>query len=280
MSITAKVLADTINPYTDQRITTFVLHYPRTPVHDQFLMHRGISRSVASARAINIDKMIRAVLDDPAYPVDVRMNQKGMQGYTTAGPDEEATTMRVWQDWLKHSVAAAIQLKSIGIHKQTVNRLLQPFSHVDVIATATDWPYFFALRLADDVQPEMRILAQTMFEAISQSTPVESDLHLAFVTDEERATLRNVDGTEVPDDKLLCISAARCARVSYANHLGEHPTQEEDLAFAARLWTSKHRTPFEHSAMSLVENDANRNFIGWQSARSYFEEVDDGNDIL
>ena len=54
--------------------------------------------------------------------------------------------------------------------KQVVNRLLEPFSHISVVVTATEWDNFFALRCHPDADPTMRALAEAMRDAIRRAS--------------------------------------------------------------------------------------------------------------
>ena len=67
MVVKVEILADSISR-TNNRITTFMLEYPRF-IHAEMLVHRVFSKNSASSRAIPIDKMIQKVIDDPAMPV-------------------------------------------------------------------------------------------------------------------------------------------------------------------------------------------------------------------
>ena len=63
-----------------------------------------------------------------------------------------AQTAAYWAEmFLKH-----------GVHKQIVNRLLEPFTYIDVVVTATDYANWFVLRNHPDAQPEIQELARLM----------------------------------------------------------------------------------------------------------------------
>ena len=84
-------------------------------------------------------------------------------------PGTDSTLMQMVQEEWKIAALSAAQYASNmvgwGCHKQTVNRLLEPFSHINVVVTATEWDNFFGLRLHKDAQPEMRELAIKMWLA-------------------------------------------------------------------------------------------------------------------
>ena len=45
------------------------------------------------------------------------------------------------------------------IHKQIANRLLEPFTTIKVIVSATEWDNFFSLRISPQAQQEILMLA-------------------------------------------------------------------------------------------------------------------------
>ena len=155
------------------------------------------------------------------------------------------------------------------MHKQHVNRLLEPFLPIKVVVTATEWSNFFRLRLAEDAQPEIQMLAACMAEAMSKAKVQRYGLHIPYLTEEETERLITDHGDyHLP----MKISAARCARVSYYKHDGKRPTAEEDLELAERLVHSRHLTPFEHPAQDcLSAEEACANFRGWCSMRYEME---------
>lgn len=76
--INADIIADSKNEH-GQRITTFILTYPRI-IHAELLTHRLFSRNAASSRAIPASKMIKDIEKDPFIPVAWQKAHSGMQG--------------------------------------------------------------------------------------------------------------------------------------------------------------------------------------------------------
>lgn len=271
-TITAKIIADSISP-DNIRLTTMQLRYPKC-IHGEAKTHRQIriadrayellqevgfmddpnlSRNASSSRAIPVKRLIQDVLDDPYVPVHWGKNQKGMQadeehdamvcmnGLIGFEPREEA-----WLRALNHAVEAAKAFDKAGYHKQIVNRLLEPWAHINVVVTATEWSNFFALRDHEDAMPEIRMLAQAMKKAMAESTPFRLELggwHVPYVGYHEFGQIGNL-GTSIK------VSVARCARVSYLTQEGKTPTIEEDLKLYDRLINSVplHASPAEHQA--------------------------------
>jgi thymidylate synthase ThyX len=254
--IEASIVCDSVSP-NGNRLTTFKLRYPKF-IHGEFMTHRVISRNASSSRALPTAKLLEEVRSDAlrAAPVFWGKNQPGMQA-------AEELTGRALQaaqdDWAIAADQAAIIAEDMlknNVHKQIVNRLLEPFSHINVVATATEWDNFFGLRLHRDAQPEMRALAIAMWETRKASEPIPllpGEWHLPFVdqADHERIQKMLEAGTILNDRPLIKTSVARCARVSYESfETGKRSTIDEDLKLYDRLVGAQplHASPAEHQA--------------------------------
>jgi hypothetical protein len=188
MTITARVLADSVNP-RGARLTTFVLRYPRY-VHAEFMTHRAFSRNAASSRAVPFPKALARVMEDPAMPLVWGKNQSGM---VAAGPlpDILPDTPDGWSmpqydrltkgwaegKWLGARDSAAHYATDLyadgeGLHKQHVSRIIEPWSHIEVVCSATALGNWYHLRMAPDAMPEMQALAKAMQHAQDNSVPV------------------------------------------------------------------------------------------------------------
>lgn len=261
--ITAKIIADSV--WAGKRLITLQLRFPRF-IHPELLTHRVFSRSASSSRAVPIQKTIDQVMQEPAHPIHFGLNQAGMVAEKEADEAVQDCAMKLWLKARDEAVKVAAQLAQLGIHKQVVNRILEPFQLIDVVVTATDWDNFFKLRLASDAQPEMQELAKQMKKAIDESTPEQTFLHVPYVTSEERVQITQEYGDKATQ-VLQRISAARCARVSYKNHDQSDPVIEKDLELADHLWKAQHLSPFECTARIQMVNARYANFTGWQSYR-------------
>lgn len=299
MTITAKIIADSISP-DNIRLTTLQLRYPRF-IHAEFMTHRTFSRNASSSRAIPVERLIRDVIEDPVYPSFWGANQKGMQAkeecFHKVGIGGKAGTREEMWDRARNDAAYYAQkFADAGYHKQIVNRLLEPFSHINVVVTATEWDNFFALRCHPDAQPEMRILAETIRNEIDSCEPKQISYgqnhpfnwHLPYVGEDEWKNwpqdLRDGgDGYSAEDcrDNLIKLSVARCARVSYFTHEGKPPNITDDLRLYDRLVGSSplHASPAEHQATpderAPIYNWKNLrlqgNFRGWIQYRKILE---------
>ena len=264
--IEAKIIKDSMGP-SFVRLTTFVLTYPRF-IHSELMTHRVFSRNASSSRAIPVNKLVQAVIDNPAMPIEFRKNQKGMQACEPL-EDQEAAR-KVWLKARDAAVLYAQKMADMGIHKQYVNRLLEPFAHISVVLTSTDFDNFFALRMHKDAQPELYVLAQQMHELYRGSEPnflQKGEWHLPFITEldlEECKKATNTDKDVL--DLLIKRSVAKCARVSYLNHEGRPTTIEEDVSLYDRLLAARplHASPAEHQATPVEDpNFRSGNFRGW-----------------
>lgn len=265
--IQAKIVEDSIAP-SGVRLTTFVLTYPRF-IHSEFMTHRMFSRNASSSRAIPVKKSIQMVLENPVIPLAFTKNKAGMQGGDPLGGDQHEKALKLWLYVRDVATEAAQELADLEVHKQYANRILEPFSHITVVCSATDYANFFALRCHPMAQPEIMALADLMYDEYQASNPNQmsiGDMHLPFVSNEERE--------ELPQDDLIKMSVARCARVSYLNHEGKKPTLEEDITLYNRLVGSApiHASPAEHQAIAMGDESRSGNFRGWIQYRKLLLE--------
>ena len=244
--ISAKIIKDSANPW-GKRLTTFVLTYPRF-IHAEMNTHRAFSRNASSSRAIPVEKQIAAAMTDVVYPIQFTSNQKGMQGGPDLSPDKSSLIIAEWDAAREDALRHARRMAEIGLAKQYVNRIIEPFSHITVVCTATEFDNFFALRRHPDAQPEIHALADAMWIEYDKSIPVErktQEWHLPFVGEDE--PLYTIDEIMAGIYK----SVACCARVSYKNHDSSTPTPEQNKELYDRLLSRHpiHASPAEHQAV-------------------------------
>ena len=299
--INAKILLDSVNP-TGNRITSWILTYPRF-FHSEILTHRAFSRNAASSRAIPVKRMIDDIRQNCAMPIFWGKNQAGMQAkeelddiikrreilvspvgnsldpYTLTVTDKHAAK----HEWLAardSAIKHAEKMMELGVHKQIANRIIEPFMHMTVIITGTEFENFFALRAHPDAQPEFQDLAYKMLDIYQLSEPNKlkaGEWHIPFgdKLDETRLTELYYQ-TAIPHEELkLRISVARCARVSYLNFEGKDD-YNKDIELSETLSSSGHWSPFEHSAMALSTSEYSGNFKGWKQYRKTFNEENRG----
>jgi thymidylate synthase ThyX len=258
----ARVLLDSVSP-ARVRLTTLEVTFPRF-VLSEFNTHRTFSRNSASSRAVPTTKLLDKVEKDPVLPLEWGRNKAGMSANDVLSPHEEEEAKRIWLSARDAALEHARRLLALKVHKQELNRVLEPFLWHTVIVTATEWENFFALRCAPTAQPEIRAAAERMRDALAASTPREvgyGHWHLPLVQNDER-------GLDLESQKK--ISAARCARVSYLTHEGKREI-EKDIELHDRLKSDRHLSPFEHVATPAPDADFHANFRGWLQMRREIE---------
>lgn len=270
----AKIIEDSQAP-NGVRLTTLQLRYPRF-IHAEFMTHRVFSRNASSSRAIPVAKMIEQIRVAPAMPLHWGKNQPGMQANFEVDDKTKAEAQRTWTLAAESAIEHAIRMNELGVHKQIVNRILEPFMFISVIVTATEWDNFFELRVHPDAQPEIFALSSAIRTAMCKSNPrlvlCSKDTHLGWHLPYITETERNED---IDPETLAKISAARCARVSYLTHDGDKPSIEKDISLYEKLVGGRplHASPVEHQAYPLDSaNQWNKNFRGWYQHRSFVEE--------
>lgn len=285
MGITAKVVADSVTP-DGQRLISWELRYPRF-IHQEFMTHRAFSRNASSSRAVPVSRMIREVVDNPAMPVSWGSNQPGMVAGAEVSEADRDAAIQLWLQGRTQAVSVANALHAMGLHKQIVNRVLEPFSHIRVLCSATETDNFFKLRDHPNAQPEMQALARAMRAAMDASTPRKlgpRQWHLPYIERADYVMFDTYEGAEWdgtgahPISTLIKLSVARCARVSYRNAQGHLPATDHDLSLYQRLMsdTPMHASPAEHQATPVVDECSARlaaqsNFSGWVQYRKIVE---------
>ena len=255
----AKILADS---FCGTRLTTFEVTYPRF-VHSECLTHRQFSRNSSSSRAIPIEKMIAQVVENPVVPVFWGKNQKGMQSEVAMTPEEQVSAQVLWLDARDKAVESARFLQASGLHKQLVNRVIEPWMWITVILSATEFENFFHLRCHKDAQPEIRKIAEMMQLLYQSSKPrllKAGEWHLPLLQPEDE---------DLTQDQKLKVCTGRCARVSYLTHDGKRDP-EADITLHDRLLMSGHWSPFEHCAVATIDDSFYGNFKGWKQYRKFF----------
>jgi hypothetical protein len=308
----AEVISDSIG-IVAPRLTTFKLRYPWI-IHSEAQTHRvisldedteivertpslmadkNLSRNAGSTRAIPVKKMIDSVLSDPYVPLFWGKNQKGMQAGEELSPAEVQKAKMAWMHALDNTVASARELDAMGIHKQQINRLLAPFSHITVVVSGTEWSNFYALRRHGAAEPHIRMLADAMWHAQFCSSPKllgTSEWHLPFVgpQDWERAwqmaggSMRGSGARMTTPEQiklLVKLSTARCASTSYKTVDGFDMTIERAAALHDKLVADipLHASPAEHQAQpdgtqidrvnDWMNSHLHGNLVGWRQYR-------------
>lgn len=271
-------------------LSTFIMRYPRW-IHAEARTHRllsieedleifvptcsvmsdpNLSRNASSSRAIPVEKMIKDVIENPAIPLHWGANQRGMQAenqHTSGvylrrlGEDHYIHMDRkmAWLTACNYAIEAAQAFASAGYHKQLVNRLLEPFSHITVVVSATEWTNFIGLRNHKDAEPHIQLLAKALKKELERTDNIQElqpgEWHYPFVTEETRSDLlsymtQNFIDIQLMPEYLRAISVACCASTSYKTVDGFSMTPDRGKALHDKLVGSDplHASPAEHVA--------------------------------
>jgi thymidylate synthase ThyX len=243
---------------------TVRMRYPRI-IHAEVMTHRVFGRNARSSRAVPVRTMLGETVNTPYVPWHWLKNKPGMQGTEPLTPEEEEEAIKIWLTARDCSLKAAEQLfdpDGLNIHKQNPNRLLEPFMYIDVLITATEWENFLWLRDHKDAEPHLQDLARMTRQALAEAEFQHlkpGEWHLPYIEeyewqdafsylDQQESSLGPAD-QEMIATFLRKISAARCARISYAPFDGD-ASYERELERYNLLVSSErvHASPLEHQA--------------------------------
>lgn len=271
-NISARVVADSISP-TGQRIVTIEAEYPRF-ILAEVNTHKALEKNSASSRAIPIKTMIEQIQSNMAVPLYWGKTKAGMQA--DGEIDSIPTGKKYWNEAFVKARNTALGLSDIGLHKQTANRLLEPFQMMKTVMTGTDWDNFFNLRIHPDAQPEFCMLAYKIYKAIEGSTPIPllaGQWHLPYVSSSH---MLSPEGTPIYTSleyftgdigtdtyKVLTleeaqrISASCCAQTSYRK--SDDSLEKADKVFEMLVGADVlHASPFGHLATPVQRTVVNR----------------------
>ena len=244
-NISAKVVAHSVSSVDGVELKTLELEMPKF-ILAEFNTHRMFSRSTASSRAIPVETMIELVQTNPAVPVFWGKAEKGMSA--TEEIDDVDEAVGVWRLAKRQAIALVNFLHSIGLHKQTANRLIEPFQMVKTVVTATEFENFFWLRHHPAAQPEMQDLAVQMYNALQVSKPVElkpGQWHTPYF---ENGYWTDSNSTSLEEARLISVSC--CAQVSYRKN-DTSLEKAKDLFNRLMGAVPKHASPTEHQATPI-----------------------------
>lgn len=265
----AKVILDSTNARGD-RLTTMEVVMHRF-VLAEFNTHRVFSRNSASSRAIPVQKRLDSVRNDPALPLSWPAERPGMQGGDEITGTRLEELVQFWKTQAWNAANAAERAADHGLHKSVVNRILEPFLWHTVVVSSTEWDNFFIQRCSPLAQPEIRVCAEAMLLALTDSKPTELDYgmwHMPYLHEDELHQFANAELAKK-------ISVARCARVSYLTQDGiRDPAKDVELYERLVTATPPHASPLEHVATPALNWHAQNerhisrgNFQGWRQLR-------------
>lgn len=245
----------------------------------------NLSRNAASSRAIPVSKMIADIRADPAIPLYWGANQKGMQAseecdnpvvlnhvlsgelqavYDYYGEQDplKVTRIEAWLEGMERAISLAEAFAEAGYHKQIVNRLLEPFMHITVLVSATEWDNFLELRDHKDAEPHIQLLAREVRKCLERTDDIKTlrpgEWHLPFITGDDYEHLaRAIEaGFDTGKDgvvlHMIKKSVACCASTSYKTVDGFDMTLERAVELHDKLVAARpiHASPAEHVAQA------------------------------
>lgn len=324
----AKIIADSISK-AGKRLTTFEITFPRI-VLAEFNTHRMLSRNSASSRAIPFKKQIKRIVDNPFIPERFPLDGKGMQpgNYIDKEHPQWGNCLDAWMEARDGALDLAAGLYTCmdgkymlewdwqnddkpepAIHKQIVNRLLEPFMWHTVIVTATEWDNFFKLRTHHAAQYEIKRIADLMYEVYhyydrfgSNELPREllgttipkpmelriGEWHLPLYDYDidHRLVIDFIENPSIQIEEAILnkkweaqkrISAARCGRVSYLTHDGKRDIVEDLNLFQRFIGNPKHASVLEHPATPFHEEISEREYF---ELKNILEDVEHPEHLL
>jgi hypothetical protein len=316
----AKIIKDSV--CHGQRLTTMQLTHPRI-VHAEFNTHCMFARNASSSRAIPFKKVLEKVNNDPFIPEHWGINQSGMQAFAELEGLKRERAIEKWLEARNASVRIATEMAAdkcppckgtgrweldsdfgttpktilcqvcggdglgLNVHKQIVNRLLEPWSWITVCATgdAAAWSNYFALRCHPDAQPDIQKQAYMAQKEYYESTPQPLEpgqWHCPYIKFEEFDEIRQWENLQYETDgpaatamfgtlpAIVLISTGRCARTSYLTQEGTRDFGEDiKLHDRLRYHTPLHASPFEHVCIATGDDQRYAKYVGWKSYRHF-----------
>jgi len=253
MIIVQPVMAS-MNIMTATPVFSMLATYPRS-IHAQMLTHRTNSKNSSSSRAIPTLTEIENIRNNPVKILWTR-NAKGMQGERITDEKEiqELDDLVIGFREAAFKFASDLSDKNgHNIHKQNINRFLEPFANITVRYTATEWDNFDWLRIDGAAQGEIEELATKMKECRDNmvAMPIyEGEYHVPFVD-----RIRDEDGVlryysmesqvELTLEEAIKVSSSCAAQTSYRK-LDDSLDKADDMEAKLKSGCKLHASPFEH----------------------------------
>jgi hypothetical protein len=263
MITSVKVIADSQNWLSDDRLITLELTFPRI-IQSQLNTYRKSSKNSASSRAKSMKTMRFDALNNYFQPTLFQGDNKGMYSTTELSPLRQKLAALVWNSARLTAVFHHKLFSLVGVHKEISNRVIEPYLYST--ASHSSWQWLIQQRIKPDAQPQFRELAIKIKFNIEQSTPKRlqvGEYHLPYITLTDKGTHTR--------DELVKLSVARCAAVSYKTFDGKLGN-EAALRIYEKLKESKHLTPFEHVATPTTLYHQNCYNAGWHTERNLLED--------
>lgn len=273
MSIQAKIIQSSVSP-TGTRLDTFEIEIPRI-ILAELNTHRALSRNFESSRAVSFTIAEKKIMENMFIP-KFTPAQAGMQGYgehdvllEEQGSFRGYTPEEYWRSAGHEALTMASQYHYKGYHKQVWNRLLEPFTYVKGIVSATDWDNFFNLRIHHMAEPHIRELAIKMYkarrDAKTQDVPGGA-WHIPYIDYlSDTCYYNTIDGSTYSSSATaIKVGISLCAQVSYRTQ--DSSVERAELIYKKLFPKNEpvHCSPAENVAMP---GNGTGNFKGWKQYR-------------
>ena len=161
----------------------------------------------------------------------------------------------IWLVARNRAVEQAEKLIERGLHKQIINRLLEPFSHITVLCSGTEWDNFLMLRNHTAAEPHMQVLARHIARELEEG-PIQDltpgEWHMPFSTFRLWTQGPQLPSYETLGYEKMQHSLACCASTSYKTVDDFEMTIEKAREICSKLWGPPlHASPFEHIAQGV-----------------------------
>jgi thymidylate synthase ThyX len=257
-----------MNTLTGTAVYTMLATYPRS-IHAQLLTHRTKSKNSSSSRAIPTLTEIQNIKNNPVQIMWSR-NGKGMQGELIEDLNEIQELDELVLDFRKAAfkfVKGLADPKGHNVHKQNINRFLEPFANITVLISATEWDNFDWLRIDGAAQHEIAVLAKELKECRENMVPMPiyaGEYHTPFVD-----RVRDEDGKlryysmeshiELTLEGAIKVSSSCAAQTSY-RRLDDSLEKADDMEAKLKSGYKLHASPFEHvcTPIQLPMNELSR----------------------
>lgn len=274
-NISVKVIADSISK-VGQRMITLEIEYPRW-ILAELNTHRMLSKNSASSRAIPIKTLHKHIQEFTAIPVYWGKNQSGMVAEEELSKLEQESAEAIWVSARDVAIRYAATLDALKLHKQTTNRITEPWMMMKTVISGTEWNNLIWLRHHPDAQPEFRELARCILEAITASVPVRlapGQWHLPYVevVTTGGSQLFFSSGAEISLEDAVTISASCCAQVSYRKN-DDSLEKAKDIYSKLNIGSETdpaHASPLEHQAR-VMKNAAPSSLFGWEEGATHID---------
>jgi len=172
----------------------------------------------------------------------------------------------------------------LNVHKQIVNRLIEPWSWITVCVTGDDgaWSNYNSLRCHPDAADDIQRPAYMAQRVYYTSTPKElkiGEWHTPYIRENEWSEittwLSKKNGNWAPspvqlEQSLIQISTGRCARTSYLTQEGTRDFEKDiELHDRLRFHVPLHASPFEHVCQAMGDDVRYAMYTGWKSYRQF-----------